>query len=64
MACEKSPYYYLVVGKDVCVAEIRNCITTILSDRENYLDNIETGFDYKRPAYGWRRPWMEDLQIA
>lgn len=56
VACEKSPYYYLVVGKDVCVAEIRNCITTILSDRENYLDNIETGFDYKCPAYGFGVP--------
>lgn len=56
VTCEKSPYYYLVVGKDVCVAEVRNCITTILSDRENYLDNIETGFDYKRPAYGFGVP--------
>ena len=56
VTCEKSPYYYLVIGKDVCVAEIRNCITTILSDRENYLDNIETGFDYKRPAYGFGVP--------
>lgn len=56
VACEKSPYYYLIVGKDICVAEIRNCITTILSDRDNYLDNIETGFDYKRPAYGFGVP--------
>lgn len=56
VACEKSPYYYLVIGKDVCVAEIRNCITTILSEREDYLDNIETGFDYQRPAYGFGVP--------
>lgn len=56
VACEKSPYYYLIVGKDVCVAEVRNSITTILSDRDNYLDNIETGFDYKRPAYGFGVP--------
>ena len=56
VACEKSPYYYLIVGKDVCVAEVRNCITTILSDRDNYLDNIETGFDYKRPAYEFGVP--------
>lgn len=56
VTCEKSPYYYLVIGKDVCVAEIRNCITTILSDREGYMDNIETGFDYKRPAYGFGVP--------
>ena len=56
VACEKSPYYYLIVGKDVCVAEVRNSITTILSARDNYLDNIETGFDYKRPAYGFGVP--------
>jgi hypothetical protein len=56
VACEKSPYYYLVIGKDVCVAEIRNCITTIISDRNNYLDNIETGFDYKRPAFSFGVP--------
>ncbi len=56
VACERSPYYYLVIGKDVCVAEIRNCITTILSDRNNYLDNVETGFDYKRPAYSFGVP--------
>ena len=54
--CEKSPYYYLVIGKDVFVAEIRNCITTILSDRNHYLDNIEAGFDYKRPAFGFGVP--------
>ncbi len=56
IACEKSPYYYVVIGKDVCVAEVRNCITTIISDKDNYLDNIETGFDYKRPAYGFGVP--------
>ncbi len=56
VACEKSPYYYLVIGKDVCVAEIRNCITTIIYDRNNYMDNIETGFDYKRPAYSFGVP--------
>ena len=56
IACEKSPYYYVVIGKDVCVAAIRNCITTIISEKGNYLDNIETGFDYKRPAYTFGVP--------
>lgn len=56
VVCEKSPYYYLVIGKDVCVAEIRNCIATIISDGKNYLDNIETGFDYKRPAFAFGVP--------
>ena len=49
VACEKSPYYYVVIGKDVCVAEIRNCITTILSERNNYLDNIEVSL--RRSTY-------------
>ena len=51
--CDKSPYYYVVIGKDVCVAEVRNSISIILSKRGNYLDNIEIGFDYKRPAYAF-----------
>jgi hypothetical protein len=56
VVCERSPYYYLVIGKGEYVAEVRNCITTILSEKNNYLDNIETGFDYKRPAYGFGVP--------
>ena len=56
VVCERSPYYYLVIGKGEYVAEVRNCITTILSENNNYLDNIETGFDYKRPAYGFSVP--------
>lgn len=56
IACDKSPYYYVVIGKDVCVAKIRNYITTIISDRNNYLDNIETGFDYKCPTFGFGIP--------
>ena len=56
VVCERSPYYYLVIGKSEYVAEVRNCITTILSEKNNYLDNIETGFDYKRPAYGFGVP--------
>lgn len=56
VVCERSPYYYLVIGKGEYVAEVRNCITTILSDKTNYLDNIETGFDYKRPSYEFGVP--------
>ena len=56
VVCERSPYYYLVIGKGEYVAEVRNCISTILSERNNYLDNVETGFDYKRPAYGFGVP--------
>lgn len=56
VACERSPYYYVVIGKDVCVAWVRNCISTIISESGNYLDNIEMGFDYKRPEYSFGTP--------
>lgn len=56
VACEKSPYYYFIIGQDVFVAEVRNCIATIISEKGNYIDNIETGFDYRRPAYSFGVP--------
>ena len=56
VVCERSPYYYLVIGRGEYVAEVRNCITTILIEKNNYLDSIETGFDYKRPSYSFGVP--------
>ena len=56
VVCEDSPYYFLIFGKDENVAFMRNCIATILDDNQNYLDCIETGFDYKSPAYTFGIP--------
>jgi hypothetical protein len=44
---EARPYYFLILGKDECVASVRNCISAMLSDYNHFIDNIETGFSYK-----------------
>lgn len=53
---ENSPYYFLILGKDTNVAFMRNCIATILEDNASYGDCIESGFDYKAPAYSFGIP--------
>lgn len=53
---EKSPYYFLILGKDKNVAFMRNCIATILEDSDIFGDCIESGFDYKAPAYDFGIP--------
>lgn len=40
------PYYYLILGKPECVADVRNCISIMLDDNNHFVDNIETGFNY------------------
>lgn len=53
---ENSPYYFLILGKDKNVAFMRNRIATILEDNASYGDCIESGFDYKAPAYSFGIP--------
>lgn len=53
---DNSPYYYLILGKDKNVAFMRNCIATLLEDYGDYGDCIESGFDYKAPAYTFGIP--------
>lgn len=53
---ENSPYYFLILGKDKNVAFMRNCIATLLEDYGDYGDCIESGFDYKAPAYTFGIP--------
>ena len=53
---ENSPYYFLILGKDKNVAFMRNCIATLLDDNGDYGDCIESGFDYKAPAYTFGIP--------
>lgn len=47
--CEKSPYYYLVLGKPENVVWMKNCISTLLI--EDYVDSFEFGINYETPAY-------------
>lgn len=51
---QKSPYYYLIIGHDKYIPEIRNDIITLLG--ENYIEDVEVGFDYKTPTYGFGIP--------
>lgn len=51
VAYDKSPYYYVVIGIDQCVAYVRNAIITLIDDNGRYLEDFEMGFDYKAPAY-------------
>ena len=53
---DDSPYYFLILGKDKNVAFMRNCIATLLEDYGDYADCIESGFDYKAPAYTFGIP--------
>lgn len=54
--CDKSPYYYLVLGKDSQVASVRNCIQTLLADKDRFVDEVEAGFDYGQVPFGFGQP--------
>ena len=45
-SCDRSPYYFLVLGSAAQVGEMRNGISTLLDNRHHFVDNIETGFNY------------------
>ncbi len=46
--CDVSPYYFLIIGNETCVAEMRDGISTLLSNNHRFVDNIESGFHYGR----------------
>lgn len=54
--CENSPYYYLIIGNGENVAELRNGISTLLENNGDFIDNIESGFDYGAPLYAFGIP--------
>lgn len=56
VTCERSPYYYLVIGKPDMVAGIRNGISTLLANESHFIDNIETGFNFGAPTYTFGIP--------
>ena len=49
--CERSPYYYLILGSAPQVAYMRNGISTLLDNNHHFFDNIESGFEYSHPNY-------------
>lgn len=44
--CATSPYYFLIIGNDGGVAEMRDGISTLLTNAGRFVDNIESGFNY------------------
>ncbi|MBR5911791.1 MAG: hypothetical protein IKZ55_07375 [Bacteroidales bacterium] len=46
--CDVSPYYFLIIGNETCVAEMRDGISTLLNNNHRFVDNIESGFNYGR----------------
>ncbi len=54
--CSQSPYYYFIIGDQGQVANVRNCISTILEDRKHFIDNIESGFDFGHATHSFGIP--------
>ena len=46
--CDVSPYYFLIIGNESGVAEMRDGISTLLDNNQRFVDNIESGFNYGR----------------
>lgn len=46
--CDVSPYYFLIIGNETGVAEMRDGISTLLDNNQRFVDNIESGFNYGR----------------
>lgn len=62
--CQRSPYYYLVIGAPQQVAAIRNGISTLLDNEHHFVDNIESGFDYGRARYDFGFPVVRCEQLV
>lgn len=58
--CSRSPYYYLILGKDEYVTEVRNNISTLLKDRNHFVDNIDSGINYGTPQYSFGSSYLCD----
>jgi len=53
VAAGRSPYYFFIMGNSEEVAEMRNGISTLLENRGHFVDNIESGFNYGKPAHSF-----------
>ncbi len=56
VVCNKSPYYFLIIGNPTQVAEMRNGISALLENNGSFIDNIESGFNYGAPSYSFGIP--------
>lgn len=51
--CKRSPYYFVILGEQENVAEIRNYISLLLKKKGHLVDNIESGFNYGHSEYSF-----------
>lgn len=58
--CDKSPYYFLILGDANRVIPVRNAISTLLQDRGHFVDNIESGINYGSQTYSFGLPVLCD----
>lgn len=54
--CDKSPYYFLILGDANRVIPVRNGISTLLQDRGHFVDNIESGINYGSQTHSFGVP--------
>lgn len=54
--CGQSPYYFLIMGNQENVADLRNGISTLLDNNKSLIGNIESGFNYGKPSYSFGIP--------
>ena len=52
----RSPYYYFIMGNDKTVSTLRDGISTLLSENNDFVENIESGFSYGNPKYSFGIP--------
>ncbi len=55
-SCDSSPYYYLIIGNEGGVAELRDGISILLNNNHAFVDNIESGFNYGMITHGFGIP--------
>lgn len=49
----RSPYYFVILGNQEQVVTVRNHISSLLKKRGQFVDNIESGFDFGHPKYSF-----------
>lgn len=52
----RSPYYFFIIGNEDAVASVRDGISIFLSENGDFVDNIESGFNYGTPQYSFGIP--------
>lgn len=44
--CERSPYYYLIIGAPDRVSDVRNAVLKCLKENDTYVETVECNVDY------------------